>query len=130
MTAGVLELTPDQIRRRQHNLKVLKDGRCEIINTVEFKQGEVIGYEGAIPKSLADAMIDPKEKAKKQNKKETKVAKIMGRVDKLLATADELKLKAEADGVTDEAKAEANAEIERLLAEAETLETEANALTE
>ncbi len=66
LAAGVLELTETQAKTRLHNLKLLDRrtvgeivlGRYEIVSPVEFKIGEIIGYEGDIPKVMADSMVD------------------------------------------------------------------------
>ena len=54
LVCGVLTLSADQANPRAHALKPLGKNRFEIINPVEFKVGEEIGYEGDLPKSLAD----------------------------------------------------------------------------
>lgn len=54
LSGGVLHLTAEQAKHRAHNLKPLGKNRHEIINPVEFKAGEEIGYEGDLPKTLAD----------------------------------------------------------------------------
>lgn len=58
LMAGVLTLSDEQSAPRSHALKPLGKNRFEIINPVEFKAGEEIGYEGDLPKALADKMID------------------------------------------------------------------------
>lgn len=56
LTSGLLELTDEQSRTRLPKLKALSKTRFEIVQAVEFKRGETIGYEGDLPKSLADRM--------------------------------------------------------------------------
>lgn len=58
LTSGILELSEDQARRRFHNLKALGDGRFEVLRTVQFKTGETFGYDGDIPKTLANSLIE------------------------------------------------------------------------
>ena len=65
ITSGILELTAAQANARAHHLELLQDGRFKIITTVEFKQGEVIGYEGDLPKALA-ALMEPEQPVVKQ----------------------------------------------------------------
>lgn len=75
LTSGILELTTDQAKARAHHLEALQDGRFKIVATVEFKQGEVIGFEGDLPKALADLM-EPEQPTVKQpsNKKKSESA--------------------------------------------------------
>lgn len=62
---GVLELTEAQAKPRLHNLNVLGEGRFEVLRTVEFKQGEEIGFDGELPKSMGRVMTPAKPRAKK-----------------------------------------------------------------
>ncbi|PTR17497.1 hypothetical protein C8R31_101661 [Nitrosospira sp. Nsp2] len=64
--SGVLVLSKEQVRDRIHNLKKVKNG-YEVVNPVQFKCGEVIGYDGELNHYLADAFGVPwsKEKSKK-----------------------------------------------------------------
>ena len=48
----VLELTEGQAQPRLSNLRKLGQGRYSVTTPVEFKQGEVIGTDIAIPKTL------------------------------------------------------------------------------
>lgn len=123
--SGVLVLDKEQARRRRHNLKPLGKDRYEIINPVEFKAGEVIGYEGDLPKSMADVMVseaDAKKAAAKKAKAEAE-AKAKAEAD---AKAEAERKKAEADALDAEiekleadlkkaATPEAKAEIEKTL---------------
>lgn len=68
LTSGVLVLTDKQAGVRSHNLRHLGKNRYEIVNPVEFKAGEEIGYEGDLPKALAEnltAKSDAEAAAKK-----------------------------------------------------------------
>lgn len=64
--SGVIALTAGQAGTRQHNLKPLGSGRFEIQRAVEFKAGEEFGYEGDLPKALADNLeeIEVQRRAK------------------------------------------------------------------
>jgi len=68
LAAGVLRLTPAQSAPRLHNLKALGRGRFEIVSPVEFKRGEIIGYEGELPKALADVLENEQKAAGKKAK--------------------------------------------------------------
>lgn len=61
--AGVVSLKPEQVEHRERNLKklTLRPNCYEIIRPVQFKRGEEIGYEGDMPRSMADNLT---EKAK------------------------------------------------------------------
>jgi hypothetical protein len=123
---GVLVLNKEQARRRRHNLKSLGKDRYEIVNPVEFKAGEVIGYEGDLPKAMADVMVDEseakkiaskkakaqsEEKARKEAEEKAAAEKKQAEIDALYAEIASL----EADLVKAET-AEAKAEIEANLA--------------
>lgn len=81
LNIGVLVLNKGQAHPRRHNLKALGKDRFEIVSPVEFKVGEVIGYEGDLPKALATVMIDEaaakKEAAKKEKAEAAKKAKVL-----------------------------------------------------
>ena|SRR5687768_651208 len=53
--SGVLTLTQEQAATRTHNLRKTKAG-YEIVNPVQFKRGEKIGYDGDITHELAEAL--------------------------------------------------------------------------
>ena len=55
---GNLELDKDQLRRRRHLVTENEDGTHAIDKSVMFKAGEEFGYDGDIPKSLADCMTE------------------------------------------------------------------------
>jgi hypothetical protein len=65
LSGGVLGLTKEQAAPRLHNLKALPGGKYEIVRPVEFKRGEVIGYDGDLPKVLASALADVDAKSGK-----------------------------------------------------------------
>lgn len=51
--AGVVHLTPAQTHPRAHNLCALQGDDYEILRPVQFKTGEILGYDGTLPKALA-----------------------------------------------------------------------------
>lgn len=57
LLSGVLDLTDDQARRRKGWLKKLESGLFQIIKPVQFKAGEVFGFEGELSKYHLDRMI-------------------------------------------------------------------------
>jgi hypothetical protein len=57
---GVLVLSKEQAEDRAHNLTDLGKGRYRVNRGIEFKQGEVFGYEGDLPKGLG---VEPVESA-------------------------------------------------------------------
>jgi len=71
----ILALSKDQAALRSHVLHHEKGRNYAVLDTVEFKQGEIIGIaEGDIPKSWWDTLeeIDPKKaKAAPEQKKES-----------------------------------------------------------
>lgn len=71
---GILSLNPDQAKRRAHNLQPLADGRFEIIHPVEFKAGEEFGYDGVVPKAMANELVDL-ETVRAEEKEEIPVTK-------------------------------------------------------
>jgi len=57
LSSGKLELTEKQAKQRMQNLeKTNQDGVFNIVKPVDFKRGEVIGYDGAFPKAMAEIM--------------------------------------------------------------------------
>lgn len=57
LLSGVLDLTEDQARRRKGWLKKLDSGLFEIIKPVQFKAGEVFGFDGELSKYHLERMI-------------------------------------------------------------------------
>lgn len=52
--AGKVLLSPDQYKVRSHNLsKPDADGVCTIVNAIQFKFGEVFGFDGDFGKHLS-----------------------------------------------------------------------------
>ena len=53
LASGVVKLSDEQAASRIHNLKNLGKGEYEIVNPIEFKNGELFGYSGDVPKIMA-----------------------------------------------------------------------------
>lgn len=54
MSAGaVLAMSPGQAARRVQSIKRMPDGNYLVERPVMFKAGEVFGYDGDLPKSVA-----------------------------------------------------------------------------
>lgn len=109
LAQGVLVLTKEQAAPRRHNLKEVGKGRYEIVNPVEFKRDEEIGFEGDLPKSMAENLT-AKSNAEAAAKKaaaeaEKEAAKAAKEAEKAAAKAAEEAAKARA-------KLEADAEAE------------------
>jgi hypothetical protein len=90
LTGGVLVLTNEQAAPRAHNLKKLNNNRYEIIHAVEFKQNEKIGYEGDLPKSMADVLVDPATATKAKKAAEAAAKAAAAAAEKAKAEADQL----------------------------------------
>lgn len=60
--SGRVRLSAEQIKPRRHLIKEIdaKNGIYEIVHGVTFKAGETLGYEGDIPKSIANIVADAK----------------------------------------------------------------------
>lgn len=68
---GLLELTEAQAKPRMHNLKHIEDSVYMVMQPVMFKAGEVIGYDGELPKAMLmqlENLDAPKPKAKSKSK--------------------------------------------------------------
>lgn len=78
LASGVLQLSKEQAGCREHALRPMGDGLFLIDQPVEFKCGEVIGYDGEINKILMTE-IEPLDgdgkKADKAGKKADKAKK-------------------------------------------------------
>lgn len=61
--AGIMILNAAQAAARAHCLEHLSDDRYGIKDTVQFKRGETFGYDGTLPKMLAEAMLPPRQAA-------------------------------------------------------------------
>lgn len=72
---GLLELTEAQAKPRMHNLKHIEDSVYMVMQPVMFKAGEVIGYDGELPKAMLMQLENldapkPKAKAKAKDKEQ------------------------------------------------------------
>jgi len=50
--SGVLKLTKEQAKAREHALEDLGDGYFEVMTPVGFKRGEIVGFDGEVNKAL------------------------------------------------------------------------------
>lgn len=66
ITSGVLTLSATQSADRAHLLKHVKGSQYEVLRTVTFKKGEQFGYDGVLPKSIAENLES--EKSSKADK--------------------------------------------------------------
>jgi membrane protein involved in colicin uptake len=102
---GVMHLTDEQAKHRERNLKKLGKGRYEVIGAVQFKRGEEFGYEGDLPKNMAENLTTKEAAeaaAKKANaeaeKAAAKAAKEAEKADaKAAEEAAKVRVKMEAD---------------------------------
>ena len=53
---GLMELTDEQARPRIRSLEFLGDGIYRVNRTVEFKNSEVFGYNGEMPRAMAEVL--------------------------------------------------------------------------
>ena len=86
-TGETVLLSAEQARSRLHNLEpenVNKDGSGTYVvkNSIQFKRGELFGYDGALPKSMASEAEEAKieevkaEEANEADKIKAKKAKV------------------------------------------------------
>jgi hypothetical protein len=67
ITGGVLTLSAVQSADRSHLLKPLKEkNKYQVIGAVTFKKGEEFGYDGDLPKSIADDLETEKTSKSKE----------------------------------------------------------------
>lgn len=69
----LIELTPEQAVKRNVNLKPAGDGVYEVLKPVEFKRGEVIGFEYAMLPKADRAKVITEEAKAEEVKKEKKI---------------------------------------------------------
>jgi hypothetical protein len=67
---GILQLAAVQAAARSHALTNLGDGLYEIRSAVQFKSGEVIGYDGEVGKALLQSLEPIKAKPGKDANKQ------------------------------------------------------------
>lgn len=58
IVSGILDLTPEQASSRQGSIVSLGDGLYEVTRPIQFKRGEIFGYDGDINRTLAE-LIKP-----------------------------------------------------------------------
>ena len=58
LVGGNDELDVDQIRRRRHAVTKNEDGSYAVKNKIQFKIGEEFGYDGEVPKGLANNLAE------------------------------------------------------------------------
>jgi len=112
--SGKLELTEAQAKPRAHSLKRVKGeaGIYEIIEPVEFKVGEIIGFDGEPAKSLIAVVIPlTKDQEAALLKKRAAEAKRLAE-----EAAQRLADEAEAKRLADEADEQAKLDAEDLAA--------------
>ena len=72
---GMLALSGEQAKCRAHALKEIKKGVYEVLSPVEFKQGEVFGHDGDLPKVLANLVESTKKGPSSRKRKRKPEAK-------------------------------------------------------
>lgn len=74
---GSVKLNKDQHKRRAHLLgEFKKNGVYELVSTIELKSGEEFGYDGDIPKSMADDIEELNARTKSEKTAAQKEAAI------------------------------------------------------
>lgn len=71
--AGLLELTEAQATTRMHNLERVENNVYMVMQPVMFKAGEIIGYDGELPKAMLmqlENLDAPKPKAEAKAKED------------------------------------------------------------
>jgi hypothetical protein len=79
---GVIGLSDAQAKLRQHALKKVGKGRFEILAPVQFKAGEVLEFDGDLPKSLV-TKLEPE-----LTEKEKKAAEAKAKAEREAAEAE------------------------------------------
>lgn len=67
---GVFGLSDKQAAIREHAVKKLDDGKYQVLSPVEFKTGEVIEYDGELPKSLFECLEEVETKRGRKPKED------------------------------------------------------------
>lgn len=81
---AVLGLSAEQAAARGHALEAVGDNAYRACALVHFKRGETIGYEGPLPKGLADDL----EAIEKARKKSVRAEAAGGQADAADGSAD------------------------------------------
>lgn len=71
-TGVILELSEKQHKVREHCLKKLGGNKYEVLKTVQFKRGEVVGLDGELDKCLQQK-VNPCEVKKEVKKHDPKI---------------------------------------------------------
>lgn len=66
--SGVIQLNSEQAKSRMHNLSHIADDRFDVVRPINFKTGELFGYEGQLPKSMVSSIEDDSDAAVKPKK--------------------------------------------------------------
>ncbi len=77
--SGKIELTPEQAGPRVNAGTIAatkKDGVFEVVGQVQFKRGEVFGYDGEFPPSLLEDMSPVKDAVQKEADEEAEAQAI------------------------------------------------------
>ena len=66
---GLVQLNKEQAKSRMHNLTLVDGDKYQIVNAINFKAGEVFGFDGQLPKSMVDSLDTDSEQSKPKKKK-------------------------------------------------------------
>jgi hypothetical protein len=58
ISTGHVRLDENQARRRSNHVKHIEGDLYEVVRPFQFKRGERFGYDGVIPKVLADVVLE------------------------------------------------------------------------
>lgn len=67
--SGKIELSKEQALPRMHNLKHIKGDIYEIVKPIQFKAGELIGFDGEVSKSMLGDIGEVKSPLERQREK-------------------------------------------------------------
>lgn len=56
INSGNVALSFEQALRRRYGVKIQPDGTYNVTAPIQFKAGEVFGYNGTIPKGMAECL--------------------------------------------------------------------------
>lgn len=108
--SGVIEITEEQASVREHQLeRVGKSNKYKVIEAVEFKHGEEIGYVGDLSKALFEDLTDKAEADAAARKTEAEARAAAEAEAKVRAKADaeaQSRLKAAWDALSPEKRKE------------------------
>lgn len=72
---GTIGLTDLQYKPRCRKLKRLDKNKYEVLLPIQFKNGEIIEYDGDLPRNMEDSLEYIRSKAEIQAEKEAEAAK-------------------------------------------------------